>query len=407
MKFALNGALTIGTLDGANVEIREQVGDDNMFIFGLTADEVGAPVGAGSGCSGLHQRRRRGFAGARSIASGTVFARRAATATARSSRPSRIGTASWSRRISRPTGRRSGAVDDLWGDPGEWWRKSILNTARMGWFSSDRTIGEYAARNLAGDYLSWPNSCFLNVRELTPRRISRPVMEPGEGTGVIWRTFRRRAAGSAAIAPHSARQCSRTMDLHLRGTGAAGFRRPYPVRAPSRHQKPLRQRSSRTARAILYVTSEIADYVKAGGLGEVSAALPRALRGHYDVRILVPGYRNIVAGGDPITVIGPTARRVRSAGLRSRPDRHQGRPDHLRLLCPELYDREGSPYGDEAARLERQRHPLRPPRVGGGRSRLRHGRSALASGSPPSERLAGRAWRRPTWPGAACRFPAS
>ena len=48
MKFMMNGALTIGTLDGANIEIRERVGDDNMFIFGLTADEVETNITTGA-----------------------------------------------------------------------------------------------------------------------------------------------------------------------------------------------------------------------------------------------------------------------------------------------------------------------------------------------------------------------
>jgi starch synthase len=55
--------------------------------------------------------------------------------------------------------------------------------------------------------------------------------------------------------------------------------------------------------SILFVTSEIADYVKAGGLGEVSAALPRALRHQYDVRILIPGFRQVLSQVGPVEQI--------------------------------------------------------------------------------------------------------
>jgi starch synthase len=99
--------------------------------------------------------------------------------------------------------------------------------------------------------------------------------------------------------------------------------------------------------AILYVTSEISDYVKAGGLGDVSAALPRALRGRYDVRILVPGYRAILKHCKAISVIGhmPGFFGVPACDL-GRTVTKDGLVIYV-LLCPELYDREGSPYGDE------------------------------------------------------------
>ena len=99
---------------------------------------------------------------------------------------------------------------------------------------------------------------------------------------------------------------------------------------------------------ILYVTPEIADYVKAGGLGEVSAALPRTLRQEYDARVLIPGYRQVLDSQDDITVV---ARLSPAGGL---PGCEIGRldaPDGLVIyvvLCPELYDREGSPYGNNA-----------------------------------------------------------
>lgn len=103
---------------------------------------------------------------------------------------------------------------------------------------------------------------------------------------------------------------------------------------PGRHQ------------SILYVTSEIADFIKAGGLGEVSAALPRALRQLYDVRVLIPGYRQVLVAAGAVEVVG------RLPGTCGIPDCDLGRMetrDGLTiyiLLSPELYDREGTPYGD-------------------------------------------------------------
>jgi glycogen phosphorylase len=143
MQLALNGALTIGTLDGANIEIRERVGNENFFTFGLTAGGV--------------EEKRRALSGGRdalsisplladvidSIESGMFSP----------DEPDRFRElidafldfdyfmvaadfdAYWDTQR---------AVDALWRTPEAWRRASILNTARMGWFSSDRTIREYA-----------------------------------------------------------------------------------------------------------------------------------------------------------------------------------------------------------------------------------------------------------------------
>ena len=79
---------------------------------------------------------------------------------------------------------------------------------------------------------------------------------------------------------------------------------------PDRRKPNLQVRSfQQDKRRILFVTSELADLVKAGGLGDVSAALPRALASLHDVRVLLPGYREVLDSGYPIRMVGGAVRR--------------------------------------------------------------------------------------------------
>ena len=145
MKFALNGALTIGTLDGANVEIREEVGPENFFLFGLTADEVQARQAAGYRPRGLYEQDPTLRAVLDFIASGAL--------------------AGGDRALFQPIVDNllhhdpflvladfaaylacQEQVGALWRDPAAWTRKSILNVARMGKFSSDRSIRDYCTQ---------------------------------------------------------------------------------------------------------------------------------------------------------------------------------------------------------------------------------------------------------------------
>ncbi len=101
---------------------------------------------------------------------------------------------------------------------------------------------------------------------------------------------------------------------------------------------------------VLFVTPEIDDYVRVGGLAAVSAALPRALRNWTDVRVILPGYRDVVAQCGHIEIVGhcPALAEMPACtlGLAATKD---GMPIYV-LLCPQLYDRPGNPYGDENAR---------------------------------------------------------
>jgi len=136
MKLALNGALTIGTLDGANIEIRDEVGPDNIFIFGLTADEVQHLLS-----DGYRPQSNRVID---SIASGH-FSRgdkdifRPLVAKLLSACDEYVHLADLPSYIE--TQRQ---VDVDYRDRERWMRKTLLNIARMGKFSSDRTVSEYA-----------------------------------------------------------------------------------------------------------------------------------------------------------------------------------------------------------------------------------------------------------------------
>jgi starch phosphorylase len=143
MKFAFNGALTIGTLDGANIEIMEHVGAENIVIFGLTAEEVAAKRANGYNPREVIEGSRELCQAVHSIASG-VFS---------PDDPARyqglmdsLYNSDWFM-VAADFDAYAAAqrdVDARWTDRTAWRKAAIMNIAQVGWFSSDRTIGEYA-----------------------------------------------------------------------------------------------------------------------------------------------------------------------------------------------------------------------------------------------------------------------
>jgi glycogen phosphorylase len=146
MKLALNGALTIGTLDGANIEIRDHVGAENMFIFGLTADQVAA-------------RRAAGYRPGNEIESNGELRRVLQLIESGHFSPDRPEDARLVVDRLRSDGEpflvladfaayaaAQAQADSLYALEDEWSRRAAINCLNMGYFSSDRSVREYADR---------------------------------------------------------------------------------------------------------------------------------------------------------------------------------------------------------------------------------------------------------------------
>nr|WP_298102071.1 glycogen/starch/alpha-glucan phosphorylase [uncultured Shinella sp.] len=143
MKFALNGALTIGTLDGANVEMRDHVGEENIVIFGMTAEEVAKVRAEGHNPRAIIEQSKELSQALAAISSG-VFSpddRNRFTGLVDG-----IYNHDWFMVAADfdAYAKAQRQVDGIWTDKNAWYSKTIRNTARMGWFSSDRTIRQYA-----------------------------------------------------------------------------------------------------------------------------------------------------------------------------------------------------------------------------------------------------------------------
>jgi glycogen phosphorylase len=144
MKLALNGALTIGTDDGANIEIRQQVGDDNIFIFGLSAAQVAEQRAAGYQPLRLYESDARIKAVLDAVGGGAFSPDepgryRALVDSLLWGGDHYMLLADFDSYLAAQA-----RVDALYRDPEAWAKKVIANVAGMGFFSSDRTIREYA-----------------------------------------------------------------------------------------------------------------------------------------------------------------------------------------------------------------------------------------------------------------------
>jgi starch phosphorylase len=138
MKLALNGAVTIGTLDGANIEIRDRVGADNFFLFGLDTPAAAALRAGDYRPRSYYESDPELRAAIDAIPS---FGAGDEVAASLLGRDEYLTLADYRAYLDAQD-----RVEQAWRDPDRWTRMSLLNTARSGFFSADRTVRDYLAR---------------------------------------------------------------------------------------------------------------------------------------------------------------------------------------------------------------------------------------------------------------------
>ena len=145
MKFALNGAMTVGTLDGANVEIRERVGAENFFLFGMTVDEVEKKYAEGYNPASYYEADPRLKHAIDMVADGTFSN---GDRNAYSPLVADWLTKDWFMTLADFSAYMDiqSEIEALYADELEWNRKALLNVANSGYFSSDRSMEDYLER---------------------------------------------------------------------------------------------------------------------------------------------------------------------------------------------------------------------------------------------------------------------
>jgi starch synthase len=147
-------------------------------------------------------------------------------------------------------------------------------------------------------------------------------------------------------------------------------------KSPAKNLKHEPHERKASAKNILFVTSEYSDLIKAGGLGDVSSALPKAMLKRNDVRILIPGYKQVMDSGHAISVIDELPAYAELPACKIGRLQIDKGPIIYVVLSPELYEREGNPYGDATGK-DWEDNPTRFARFSLAAAEIARGREAF------------------------------